>query len=164
MKKAILAVVLAMGFMAQVDAKTIQLGKVSDSSPSVFSDVITSGKSFSDVIMLRLTSFSDISGSFFSTGIKNLNLSLASHSFTETVTGGIGFGSYSVANLAPGVYKFDVTGLTGRHGGAYLSAFNVVPAVPEADTWLMIVIGIGLVGLQLRRNQKGIARGPLVTQ
>src|SRR3982074_2332171 len=147
MKKAILAVVLAMGFMAQVDAKTIQLGKVSDSSPSVFSDVVSGSKSFSDVIMFRLTSFSDISGSFLSAGIKNLTISLGSRSFTETVTGGIGFGSYSLTDLAPGVYKFDVTGLTGRRGGAYLSAFNVVPAVPEADTWLMIVIGVGLVGL-----------------
>jgi hypothetical protein len=165
MKKALLAVVLAMGFMAQVDAKTIQLGEVSNSSsPSMFSDAIGRSKSFSDVIMFRLTSFSDISGSFLSTGIKNLNISLGSHSFTETVTGGIGLGSYSLTDLAPGVYKFDVTGLTGRRGGAYLSAFNVVPAVPEADTWLMIVIGIGLVGLQLRRKQKGIARGPLVTQ
>jgi PEP-CTERM motif len=160
--KTILAVVLAVGFIGQVDARTIPLGKVSDSSPSMFFDAVKKDRSFSDVVSFRLTSFADISGTLLSTGIKNLTISLASSSFTETVKGGIG--SYSLTDLAPGVYKFDITGLTGRRGGAYLSAFNVVPAVPEADTWLMIVIGAGLVGLQLRRKQKGIARGPVVAQ
>jgi hypothetical protein len=164
MKKALLAVLLAVGFVAQVEARTIKLGEVSDSSPSMFFDSFRPNKSISDVVSFRLTSFADITGSFFSVGIKNFTMSLVSKSFTETITGGIGSGSYSFANLAPGVYKFDIAGLTGRRGGAYLSAFNVVPAVPEADTWLMIVIGAGLVGLQLRRKQKGIERGPLVAQ
>jgi hypothetical protein len=163
MKKALLIVLLAVGCIAQAEARTIKLGDISDSSPSIFFDVFKAKKSISDVVSFRLTSFADISGSLFSVGIKNLTISLGSSSFTETISHGIGFGSYSFANLAPGVYKFDITGLTGRRGGGYLSAFNVVPAVPEADTWLMIVIGVGLVGLQLRRKQKGIERGPLVT-
>ncbi len=29
-----------------------------------------------------------------------------------------------------------------------------VPAVPEADTWAMMAIGLGLVGLRLRRKSK----------
>jgi hypothetical protein len=164
MKKALLAVLLAVGFMAQVEAKTINLGAVSDSAPSMFFVAFKANKSISDVVSFRLTSFAGISGSFLSAGIKNFTLSLVSKSFSfsESISGGVGSGSYSFANLAPGTYKFDITGLTGRRGGAYLSAFNVVPAVPEADTWLMIVIGVGLVGLQLRRKQKGIERGPLV--
>lgn len=29
-----------------------------------------------------------------------------------------------------------------------------VPAVPEADTWAMMAVGLGLVGLRLRRKSK----------
>ncbi|BBO99534.1 PEP-CTERM sorting domain-containing protein [Sulfuriferula nivalis] len=29
-----------------------------------------------------------------------------------------------------------------------------VPAVPEADTWAMMAVGLGLVGLRLRRKNK----------
>lgn len=28
------------------------------------------------------------------------------------------------------------------------------PAVPEADTWAMMAVGLGLVGLRLRRKRK----------
>jgi PEP-CTERM motif. len=28
--------------------------------------------------------------------------------------------------------------------------WSVTPAVPEADTWAMMVLGLGLVGLRLR--------------
>ncbi|BBO99537.1 PEP-CTERM sorting domain-containing protein [Sulfuriferula nivalis] len=29
-----------------------------------------------------------------------------------------------------------------------------IPAVPEADTWAMMAVGLGLVGLRLRRKNK----------
>lgn len=29
-----------------------------------------------------------------------------------------------------------------------------VPAVPEADTWAMMAVGLGLVGLRLRRKNR----------
>ena len=31
---------------------------------------------------------------------------------------------------------------------------SVVPAVPEAETWAMMAVGLGLVGLRLRRKNK----------
>ncbi|BBO99535.1 PEP-CTERM sorting domain-containing protein [Sulfuriferula nivalis] len=32
-----------------------------------------------------------------------------------------------------------------------------IPAVPEADTWAMMAVGLGLVGLRLRRKNKSDA-------
>jgi hypothetical protein len=32
-----------------------------------------------------------------------------------------------------------------------------VPAVPEAETWAMMAVGLGLVGLRLRRKSKNAA-------
>ena len=34
---------------------------------------------------------------------------------------------------------------------------SVVPAVPEAGTWAMMAVGLGLVGLRLRRKNKSDA-------
>ena len=33
--------------------------------------------------------------------------------------------------------------------------FHHTPAVPEADTWAMMAVGLGLVGLRLRRQKNG---------
>ena len=46
-----------------------------------------------------------------------------------------------------------VTGL-----GTGSGTWAVVPAVPEAETWAMMAVGLGLVGLRLRRkNKKDVA-------
>lgn len=41
---------------------------------------------------------------------------------------------------------------TGATGGLYSGAISVSP-VPEAETWAMMGLGLGLVGLQLRRRK-----------
>jgi len=52
--------------------------------------------------------------------------------------------------LSAGSYYAKVSGTTsGPYGGAY--AFSAA-AVPEAETWAMMLVGVGLVGFQLRRR------------
>jgi hypothetical protein len=56
--------------------------------------------------------------------------------------------------LAPGSYTYRITGdVTGDLGGKYSYNVTAVP-VPEPETWAMLVAGLGLVGLQLRRRTK----------
>lgn len=40
------------------------------------------------------------------------------------------------------------------HSDGHPNFHSHVPAVPEADTWAMMALGLGLVGLRLRRKGK----------
>jgi hypothetical protein len=67
---------------------------------------------------------------------------------------GIKTGTYisDTGYLVSGNYFIEVTGYgAGSKGGAYSFTASAVP-VPEPETWAMLVAGIGLVGLQLRRR------------
>ncbi len=56
--------------------------------------------------------------------------------------------------LNPGSYYFNISGTgVGTSGGAYSITASTLP-VPEAETWAMMLAGLGLVGLQLRRKGK----------
>jgi hypothetical protein len=68
-------------------------------------------------------------------------------------------GAVAVAAFA-GTAAASVT-VAGPHGhttfsGQYPHVVHV-PAVPEADTWAMMAVGLGLVGLRLRRKSKNVA-------
>lgn len=39
--------------------------------------------------------------------------------------------------------------------GYYDAAFQLSPHVPEPQTWAMLLAGLGLIGLQLRRANRG---------
>jgi len=84
----------------------------------------------------------------------------------ETVTDLVGMGDNVLGqdNLAPGAYFFKITGnvtgwgleidgnvANGVEKGAYFFSASAAP-VPEAETWAMMAMGLGLVGLQLRRK------------
>jgi len=68
-------------------------------------------------------------------------------------------------SFVPGDYFFKITGAAlgngfnfdpsdaGMEYGAYFFNASTVP-VPEAETWAMMAMGLGLVGLQLRRRAK----------
>lgn len=53
----------------------------------------------------------------------------------------------TVSGTGPNGTTVVVTGL-GEGSGTWYK----VPAVPEADTWAMMALGLGLVGLRLRRK------------
>lgn len=54
-------------------------------------------------------------------------------------------------DLASGDYFFRLTGNADSYGG-YYGGFAAVTPVPEASTWVMMLVGLGLVGLALRRK------------
>ena len=67
----------------------------------------------------------------------------------NTITPGVLQGSGS---LTPGNYSFLVTGTaSGSAGGLYV--YTMAAAVPEVNTWAMMLTGLGLVALGIRRRQ-----------
>lgn len=87
----------------------------------------------------------------------------------EAVTALVGTGDYVIGQqvLGAGSYFFKITGdvsgwglnidgnvANGVEKGAYFFNASAAP-VPEAETWAMMAMGMGLVGLQLRRRKSG---------
>jgi hypothetical protein len=57
--------------------------------------------------------------------------------------------------LVVGAQAMEIRGGEGHHfGWGHGHHHHNVPAVPEADTWAMMAVGLGLVGLRLRRKNK----------
>jgi hypothetical protein len=65
-------------------------------------------------------------------------------------------GTSSFADLTSGRYRFDTLGFVpGKLGD---DVVNIKAAVPAANSWLLLLIGSGLVAYQLRRKQKSLPR------
>ena len=126
--------------------------------------------SFTDRLLFNITSpFAFISGSLqdvpvsisFGTTVLNVlnidNLTLSLHAANGDLLVNIGIGDDLGGSgiLPTGMnYYYQVSGVAnGINGGQYTySAF--AQAVPESETWAMLLAGLGLVGLQLRRRNK----------
>jgi len=159
------AVVLSVGLMAQAQADTESKTKVisnplSDGDVGYFANALDRGTSFTDTLKFTLSGQSNI------VGLLDLLL-LNPSSFSATLTGpgslsqSFSPGVFHFNDLAGGDYTMSFAGSTNHFGGAYATLFRVTAAVPEADTWLMILIGAGLVVFQLRRKQKSLQHRPL---
>ena len=61
----------------------------------------------------------------------------------------------STTGLSAGSYYFQVGGtVNGNGGGAYGTSLNIaVSAVPEAETYAMMIAGLGLLGVVARRKK-----------
>ena len=56
-------------------------------------------------------------------------------------------------------YRLNILGMsTGLHGGLLNGSVTTVVAVPEPEEWAMMLVGIGLVGYQVRRKQSALNR------
>jgi hypothetical protein len=63
--------------------------------------------------------------------------------------------------LGPGSYQVALSGIgTGFFGGLYRGSLQVA-AVPEADVWVMLLVGFAVVLYQLRRKQRSIEQQPV---
>jgi len=88
--------------------------------------------------------------------IANLQLGLyaGQNGLGSLLDGPVGSGVTLTANLLTNTdYSLRVTGVTsGSLGGSYSTAIAVVP---EAQTWVMMLLGLGLVGLAWQRKSRG---------
>ena len=60
-----------------------------------------------------------------------------------------------VGTLGAGQYHIDISGMFGPNatGGQYSVALNAVPAVPEPETYALMLAGLGAVGFMARRRR-----------
>lgn len=115
--------------------------------------------SFTDAWHFSLGSISNIFATVSGTGLSGLSMDM----FSETVgTRGnikkelvISGTTFSFASLAAGDYFLRIEGSPIRNSldHSYVGSISVA-AVPEPEVWAMMVIGIGLMGYQLRRKSK----------
>jgi len=157
--KLLFAAAVGLGALSGAHATTFNLGNV-DGETRYFGDTLGKKSAFTDFVKFKLTeqsavdfafkSFYDVSKSSFAVQLQER----ASGVWTTIATA-----SPSFADLSAGKYRWDITGTTGRQSG-FWGAKMAVTAVPEADVWMMLLIGLGLVGYQLRRKQQSLKQPP----
>ena len=164
--------VLLFAGMGSAHAVATDLGTVSDGSYG-FGRSLNFGETFTDYVNFNLNSSADVTSfiksfdmsifGFDLVGIDNFSTGL------QQLTSGGGY--TSVASLAsnpasfddlltPGSYRFSISGTgSGFFGGIYRGTLHVA-AVPEADTWVMLLMAFGIVVYQLRRKQRSLEQPP----
>jgi hypothetical protein len=151
----IIAALLGLACAATANAvtRTTNLGSLSDGDFGIVSNVFFAPTTFQDTVNFTLTSTSTITGLIASARLVNASWSLSSAS--GTIAGGqLDFDTYTFADLVPGNYSMSIFG-GARALSGYLATYRVaVAAVPELETWLMLIIGLALAGYQLHRKQK----------
>lgn len=158
--KVVLSLIVGLGAMSVANATTIHLGKV-DGETRNFGDFISGKGSFKDIVRFHITDESAVDYAFRS--FYNIVSSTFKVTLQEKVGGSwdkVSLTSPSFVDLSAGAYRWVVTGTTGRQGGFWDAKMSVA-AVPEADVGMMLLIGIGLVGYQLRRKQQSIKHPPI---
>jgi len=169
--RVLLSISLTLGMSVAAQAKTSHLGLLSDGDAvSTTGKVDKSTLSFSDTVTFRLASESSVADIFTALkGISSFTVALfLNGSELDSFSGGPGGTpssptSHTFAPLAASGksehYTLLITG-SGKGNSTYFNALSV-SAVPEADTWLMLIAGVGLIGLQLRRKQQSLPQRPI---
>jgi hypothetical protein len=164
--------VLLFAGMGSAHAVATDLGTVSDGSYG-FGRALNFGETFTDYVNFDLDSSADVTSFIKSFDMSVFGFDLVGiDNFTTGLQKlGSGGGYTSVASftsnpasfddlLSPGAYRFSVAGTaSGFFGGIYRGTLHVA-AVPEADTWVMLLVGLGLVAYQLRRKQRSLEQRP----
>ena len=163
--------VLLFAGAGSAQAVTTDLGTVSDGSYG-FSRALNFGETFTDYVNFDLDTSADVT-SFIKSfdmsifGFDLIGIDNFSAGLEQLGTGGFTSIASLTSNpasfddlLAPGTYRFAVAGTaSGFFGGLYRGTLHVA-AVPEADTWVMLLMGLGLIAYQLRRKQRSLEQGP----
>ncbi len=165
--------VLLFAGMGSAHAVVTDLGTVSDGSYG-FGRSLNFGETFTDYVNFNLNTSADVTSFIKSFDMSIFGFRPRRHrqlhppACRSSVRGG---GYTSIASftsnpasfddlLSPGAYRFSVAGTaSGFFGGIYRGTLHVA-AVPEADTWVMLLVGLGLVAYQLRRKQRSLEQRP----
>jgi hypothetical protein len=163
--------VLLFATAGSAHAVATDLGTVSDGSYG-FGRALNFGETFTDYVNFDLNSSADVTSFIKSFDMSIFGFDLIGIDNFSTGLEKLGTGGFtSIASLtsnpssfddllSPGSYRFSVAGTaSGFFGGLYRGTLHVA-AVPEADTWVMLLMGLGLVAYQLRRKQRSLERGP----
>jgi len=146
-----------------------------DFGPYTTSQSIDFIRAIADADFIKTTGALNARGSYFD-DLYEINLTQVSdfsYSITEITTGNnaqydVTFMNYgffdangeavtTLTNLAAGTYFLSATGkLSGRLGGDFNVSFNINPItpVPEADSYALMLAGLGLMGFVARRKTK----------
>jgi hypothetical protein len=72
---------------------------------------------------------------------------------------GKSFAALTLDLASSSYYRLEILGLsTGMHGGLLNGSVTTVVAVPEPEEWAMMMVGVGLIGYQIRRKQRALNR------
>jgi MYXO-CTERM domain-containing protein len=141
-------------------------------------NVAGTAQSGSNFVELDTTGNSSMYQDILGTGLVNLSFFFAARPNTGITNGlGFSFGSFAIGNLLPGVanatgthswlqyslnnFQLNASGITrlsffatGKSDGLGASLDNVsVSAVPEVETYAMLLAGLGLLGVASRRRR-----------
>lgn len=114
--------------------------------------------SFKDSYTFSLSGVSDIYATVSGTNIRSLSMDLYNavvnnRGKVKNVLVGSGT-TFSFDDLAAGNYFLRISGnALKKTGGSYTGSIQVT-AVPEPEMWAMMLIGMGLIGYQVRRKSK----------
>ncbi len=159
MKLSNLCVGTAIAF-ASAGASAVNLGTLDLSSGSNnFGNTPIAG-SFTDTISFTLATNSLFNASFTTivNGTQNVNFTSivvtpGAFALAQLLPDPVEVWGNSVAfNLAPGTYTITMMGNNSPSMGSYGANVAVSP-VPEAESYAMLLAGLGVVGLMLRRRQ-----------
>jgi hypothetical protein len=134
------------------DVFTFNVSQASDtisSAVSLYLPGINGGSAFYNITGGTLSLYSDPGGD----GLAGSNTLLGSTSWGSTN------GVLAVNNVAAGTYFWKVSGdAVGLNGGVYLYAADTAP-VPEPSTYLMMLLGLGLLGFVAKRQLGNLSMG-----
>lgn len=126
-------------------------------STTSFNQVQTAG-AFTDTYTFNYPGSGDLSASAISIGINAFNIDFTSVTLNGILLSISNSGSLSTAFTVtdlinqPGPATLIINGISGNLG-SYGGNFNVA-AVPEPETYALMMAGLGLVGFAARRKQK----------
>ncbi|MFM9434596.1 hypothetical protein ACFDR9_001655 [Janthinobacterium sp. CG_23.3] len=168
--KSVLAAMLVAGagFMAQSAHAAVptftQALTLVDSSSDFGHDIAGKGTSFVDHFTFNIGTGAELDGGFYANqgrvdGAKITGFNLLNSLGAIVLSGSGAGGAWTIgsATIASGSYALEVIGsVTGNVHGSYAGTLNV-SAVPEPETYGMLLAGLGLVGFAARRKAKKAA-------
>ncbi len=133
---------------------------------AAFSSVLSGSGSFNDSFAFTILGAPGVTNAQVSTlllnGSQNVNFTSVTLDgmsvFTET---SVAPNPETWAILSPvyllvGPHTINVMGNLVGPTGSYSGTINVQPAVPEAKTWAMMLLGFGAMGIAIRRRRKPV--------